>query len=80
MNDYSNEHLKLICNWAIGTRLLDAKLVTCYSELFMGGETYQKPRLKSVRYFRSRAHFSMLKQKNALFLNSKRITLSALPK
>lgn len=49
MNDYSNEYLKLICRWTIGTRLLDAKFVRCYPELFMRKGTYENPRLKSVR-------------------------------
>jgi len=32
----------------IGTRLLDAKFVRCYPELFMGKGTYETPRLKTV--------------------------------
>jgi hypothetical protein len=49
MNDYSNEYLKLICRWTFGTRLLDAKFVTWYPELFIGKGTYENTRLNAVR-------------------------------
>jgi hypothetical protein len=44
MNDYSIKYLKLICSSTISTILLDAKLVRCYPELYVAGETYQKTR------------------------------------
>jgi hypothetical protein len=49
MNNYSNEYVKIIFRWTIGTRLLDAKFVRCFPEIFMVKGTYENPRLKSVR-------------------------------
>jgi hypothetical protein len=42
------EHLRLFCRLRKGTKISDAKFVSCYLELFLGGGSYENSRENEV--------------------------------